>query len=48
MDDWCTNTHTGSGLVERIRQSTVTEAQAVAQTIEFRKMGSSKKITDLW
>lgn len=35
MDDWCTNTHTGSGLVERIRQSTVTEAQAVAQTIEF-------------
>ncbi|WP_165312442.1 oligoribonuclease [Vibrio ziniensis] len=35
MDDWCTNTHTGSGLVERIRQSTVTEDQAVAQTIEF-------------
>lgn len=35
MDDWCTNTHTGSGLVERIRQSTVTEAQAVTQTIEF-------------
>ncbi len=35
MDDWCTNTHTGSGLVERIRQSSVTEEQAVAQTIEF-------------
>ncbi|MGY2574267.1 oligoribonuclease [Vibrio sp. C8] len=35
MDDWCTNTHTASGLVERIRQSTVTEEQAVTQTIEF-------------
>ncbi len=35
MDEWCTNTHTGSGLVERIRQSTITEDQAVAQTIEF-------------
>jgi len=35
MDDWCTNTHTGSGLVDRIRQSDVTEEQAVAQTIEF-------------
>lgn len=35
MDDWCTNTHTGSGLVDRIRQSDITEDQAVAQTIEF-------------
>ncbi len=35
MDDWCTNTHTGSGLVDRIRKSDVTEEQAVAQTIEF-------------
>ncbi len=35
MDDWCTNTHTNSGLVERVRQSTITEQQAVQQTIEF-------------
>lgn len=35
MDEWCTTTHTGSGLVDRIRQSTVTEDQAVAQTIAF-------------
>jgi len=35
MDEWCTTTHTGSGLVERIRQSTVTEDEAVAQTIAF-------------
>ncbi|MFC3022576.1 oligoribonuclease [Vibrio zhugei] len=35
MDEWCTTTHTESGLVERIRQTTVTEEQAVAQTIAF-------------
>lgn len=35
MDDWCTNTHTSSGLVERVRNSTITEEQAVDQTIEF-------------
>lgn len=35
MDEWCTTTHTESGLVERIRQTTVTADQAVAQTIQF-------------
>ncbi|KXI23436.1 oligoribonuclease [Photobacterium sanguinicancri] len=35
MDDWCTNTHTGSGLVERIRQSKLTEEDAVRETIAF-------------
>ncbi|MFY3328345.1 oligoribonuclease [Vibrio fluvialis] len=35
MDDWCTNTHTNSGLVERVRQSSVNEDEAVAQTIAF-------------
>ncbi len=35
MDDWCTNTHTGSGLVERIRQSKLTEEYAVRETIAF-------------
>ncbi|MGF1687805.1 oligoribonuclease [Photobacterium japonica] len=35
MDDWCTNTHTNSGLVERVRQSQVDEAEAVRQTIAF-------------
>ncbi|MCA2017101.1 oligoribonuclease [Vibrio tritonius] len=35
MDDWCTNTHTASGLVERIRASKITEDDAVEQTIEF-------------
>lgn len=35
MDEWCTTTHTNSGLVERIRQSNITEEEAVRQTIAF-------------
>ncbi|CAM4043210.1 oligoribonuclease [Vibrio neonatus] len=35
MDDWCTNTHTNSGLVERVKNSDINEDQAVALTIEF-------------
>ncbi|WP_047048990.1 oligoribonuclease [Vibrio mexicanus] len=35
MDEWCTTTHTGSGLVDRVRESSVSEQEAVRQTIEF-------------
>ena len=35
MDEWCTTTHTGSGLVKRVKESSVTEQDAIAQTIEF-------------
>ncbi|MCF7479246.1 oligoribonuclease [Vibrio sp. J2-4] len=35
MDDWCTNTHTASGLVERVRNSKISEQDAASQTIEF-------------
>ncbi|MGF1715026.1 oligoribonuclease [Photobacterium chitinilyticum] len=35
MDEWCTTTHTSSGLVERIRESKVSEDEAVRQTITF-------------
>ncbi len=31
MDEWNTRTHGGSGLTERVRQSTLTDAQAEAQ-----------------
>ncbi len=37
MDEWNTKQHGKSGLVERIRNSTTTEAQAEQQTIEFLK-----------
>lgn len=35
MDEWNTRQHGQSGLVERVRQSKVNEADAEAQTIEF-------------
>ncbi|MSP52936.1 MAG: oligoribonuclease [Gammaproteobacteria bacterium] len=35
MGEWVTKTHTKSGLVERVRASTITEAEAEQQTIEF-------------
>ncbi|WP_070963493.1 oligoribonuclease [Vibrio sonorensis] len=35
MDEWCTTTHTASGLVERVQNSAVTQHEAVQQTIEF-------------
>ncbi|MCE2595159.1 oligoribonuclease [Motilimonas cestriensis] len=37
MDDWCTNTHTNSGLVKRVQESTLSEADAVAMTLDFLK-----------
>ncbi|MCL9783842.1 oligoribonuclease [Vibrio sp. S4M6] len=35
MDEWCTTTHTGSGLVKRVRESQVTEEYAMQETIKF-------------
>ncbi len=35
MDSWNTEHHTNSGLVERVKKSTITEATAEAQTLDF-------------
>jgi oligoribonuclease len=35
MDDWNTKQHGGSGLTERVKNSTINEAEAERQTIEF-------------
>ncbi|WP_413735465.1 oligoribonuclease [Sodalis sp. RH21] len=35
MDDWNVRTHTASGLVARVKASTLTEDDAVAQTLAF-------------
>lgn len=35
MDEWCTRTHTHSGLVTRIKASTISEEEAVKQTLDF-------------
>jgi len=37
MDDWNTKQHQQSGLVERVRQSTITVLEAQKQTLEFVK-----------
>ncbi len=35
MDDWCKRTHGASGLVDRIKASTIDLAEAERQTLEF-------------
>ncbi len=35
MDDWNKKHHGGSGLIERVKESTISEAEAEAQTIAF-------------
>ena len=35
MDDWNTRTHTATGLVARVRASTITAEDAEAETLEF-------------
>ncbi|KJY84318.1 oligoribonuclease [Vibrio galatheae] len=42
MDEWCTTTHTGSGLVARVRASDIDEQEAVRQTVEFLEKWVSK------
>lgn len=47
MDEWCTTTHTKSGLVERIRQSKVSEEEAVRQTIAFLELWVPKGVSPI-
>lgn len=35
MDDWNTKQHGGSGLTQRVKESTISDAEAERQTIEF-------------
>ncbi len=37
MDEWNTRTHNSSGLVKRVRESTISEAEAERLTIDFLK-----------
>ncbi len=47
MDDWCTNTHTASGLVKRVQNSQISEQDAVAQTIEFLEKWVPKGVSPI-
>ncbi len=42
MSDWCIKTHTENGLVERVKQSKLTERAAELQTISFLKQWVAK------
>ncbi|MDH2925213.1 oligoribonuclease [Nicoletella semolina] len=37
MNDWCVKTHTKNGLIERVKQSKLTERAAELQTLDFLK-----------
>lgn len=37
MDEWCTRTHGESGLTQRVKESSVSEADAESETLEFLK-----------
>ncbi|MFD1806529.1 oligoribonuclease [Pasteurella oralis] len=37
MSEWCTKTHTANGLIERVKNSRLTERAAELQTIDFLK-----------
>lgn len=47
MDEWNTNQHGKSGLTERVRKSSVTEAQAEAATLEFLKQWVSEGVSPM-
>ncbi len=47
MDDWCTSTHTKSGLVDRVKASTISEQQAVEQTIAFLEKWVPKGVSPI-
>ncbi len=47
MDDWNTNTHGNSGLIERVRVSTIDAAEAERQTMEFLRKHVKKNHSPL-
>ena len=47
MDDWCTNTHTNSGLVARVQASEYNEAAAIEETIAFLEKWVPKGISPI-
>ena len=48
MDDWNTKTHGNSGLVQRVKDSKIDEAEAVKQTIAFLQQYIGKGVSRMW
>lgn len=42
MNEWCVKTHTSNGLIERVKNSKLTERAAELQTLDFLKNGFLK------
>ncbi len=47
MDEWCTTTHTKSGLVDRVKASQIDEQQATELTLEFLKSWVSPGVSPM-
>lgn len=47
MDDWCTKTHTATGLFKACQESTVSEAQAEEQVLTFIQQYTKKSESPL-
>jgi len=47
MDEWNTQHHGDSGLIERVRNSTINEAEAAKQTIEFMAQYVARGVSPL-
>lgn len=47
MDEWCTRQHGASGLSEQVRASTIDEAQAEQQTLEFVQQWTARRSSPL-
>ncbi len=47
MDDWNTKTHGNSGLIQRVKDSKIDEAEAVKQTIAFLQQHVGKGVSPM-
>lgn len=47
MDKWCTDTHTRTGLIDRVRASTYTEQEVEAQLLDFMQIWLPEKATPM-
>ncbi|HDR1814966.1 oligoribonuclease [Pasteurella multocida] len=47
MNDWCMKTHTENGLVERVKNSRLTERAAELQTLDFLKKWVPKGVSPI-
>ena len=47
MSDWCIRTHTANGLVERVKNSKLTERAAELQTLDFLKKWVPKGVSPI-